>query len=58
MTNDFCFVDVMEAASLKILITRQRFSLFYDTEKGLLGNEWSSGVFKQHYLINRFDLLR
>ena len=48
--NDFCFVDVMEAAILKILLARRRFSLFYDTEKRLPGNKWSSGVFKQHFL--------
>ena len=58
LTNDFCVFDVMEAVILKILLAWRRVSLFYDTEKRLLGNKWSSGVFKQHYLINHFDLLR
>ena len=58
MTNDVCFVDLMEAAILKILLVRRRFSHFYDTEKRLLRNKWSSRVFKQHNLINQFDLLR
>ena len=31
---------------------------FYDTEKRLLRNKLSSGDFKQHYIINHFDLLR
>ena len=58
VTNDVCFVYLMEAAILKILLARRRFSHFYDAEKRLLRNKWSSGVFKQHYLINHFDLLR
>ena len=37
MTNDLCFVDAMEAAILKHLLTRRRLSIFYDTEKLLLG---------------------
>ena len=45
--NDFCFVDFMEAANLKILLAQQGFLLFYDTEKHLMGNKWSSEVFKQ-----------
>ena len=58
MTNDVCFVDIMEAAILKNLLAWRRFPHFYDAEKHLLRNKWSSGVFKQHYLINQFDLLR
>ena len=42
MTNDFCFVDIMEAAILKGLLDPWRFSTFYDTEKYLLGNKCSS----------------
>ena len=38
VTNDFCFVDAMEAAILKILQARRWFLIFYDTEKHLLGN--------------------
>ena len=58
MTNDVCFVDLMEAAILKNFLARRRFSHFYDAEMRLLRNKWSSGVFKQHYPINHFDLLR
>ena len=32
-TNDFRFVEVMEAAIFKRLLARRRFSLFYDTEQ-------------------------
>ena len=29
MTSDFCFVDIMEATILKILLAGQRFSHFF-----------------------------
>ena len=32
MTNDFRFIDIMEAAILKILLARRRFSLFSSPE--------------------------
>ena len=43
MTNDVCFVDVMETAVLKTSVPTKVFA-FYDTEKRLLGNKWSLGV--------------
>ena len=47
VTNDVCFADLMEAAILKILLAWRWFSHFYDAEKRLLTNKWSSRVFKK-----------
>ena len=58
MTNDVCFIPIMEAAILKFLPARRRFSRFYDTEEHLPEDKRASEVSKQYYIISQFDILR
>ena len=57
MTSDVCFVDVLDAAILTILLARRRLLLFCDIEKHLPGHKCSTGDVKQHYLINQVNSL-
>ena len=53
MTNDFCFVDVMETAILKCLQAWRRFLSFFMTHReAFIGRHMVFRSFKQHYLIN------
>ena len=58
VTNDICFIPIMEATILKFLPAWLWFPRFYDTEKHLLEDKRTSEVSKQYYLISQFDLLR
>ena len=54
----FALLTLWRQPFWKFLLAGRRFLHFYDTEKRLLRNKLSSGDFKQHYIINHFDLLR